>query len=299
MSARTLDRKGLGVSLPETNFDRERQWWDAKAPKEDTDSADEKINRALRWREIERHLDGVKTILDVGGATGAFSIPLAKRGFHVTHLDLSPEMLAIARERARDVAGIEFFEGNAADLTQFSDGSFDLVLNMDGAISFSGSQATKAIQETCRVARNSVILTVSHRAQMAGAWVSSSLVKNRELGPAVYAMVERGEWHQDEFPGNQVLAAGLTQNYLGALKAFLPDELAGLLEDAGWHVSRCGGLGTLAGMCSPEALAVVLSNMTLLEPFLTLCERFDKEILPSGPGTRLRAGLIAVAGRNA
>jgi len=60
------------MSVPKTDFNREKQWWDAKAEKEDRDSADESVNRALRWREIERHLEGVKTILDVGAATGAF-----------------------------------------------------------------------------------------------------------------------------------------------------------------------------------------------------------------------------------
>jgi SAM-dependent methyltransferase len=285
------------VSLPETDFDRERQWWDAKAPKEETGSADESINRALRWREIERHLEGARTILDVGAATGAFSIPLAKRGFHVTHLDLSPEMLGIARQRAADVPNIEFIEGNASGLARFSDRSFDLVLNMDGAISFSGSNAARAIRETCRVARSKVIVTVSHRAQMAAGWVSSSLLRTGQIGPAVHAMAERGEWHLDQFPGNQVLTEGLTQNYMGALKAFLPGELAGILEDAGMRILRCGGLGSLAGLCEREALPVVLQDAALLESFLGICERFDNEILPCGPGTRLRAGLIAVGQR--
>ena len=52
------------------------------------------INRALRWREIERHLDGVQNILEIGAATGRFSIPLARRGFEVTHFDFSTKMLA-------------------------------------------------------------------------------------------------------------------------------------------------------------------------------------------------------------
>ncbi|HXS96882.1 MAG TPA: class I SAM-dependent methyltransferase [Candidatus Limnocylindrales bacterium] len=141
------------MGLPETDFDRERRWWDSKAFKEETDSADEGINRALRWREIERNLEGVETILEIGGATGVFSIPLAGRGFQVTHLDLSPEMLAVARAKAQGVPGIKFVEGKASDLIQFCDRSFDLVLNMDGAISFSGTEATMAIQETCRVAQ--------------------------------------------------------------------------------------------------------------------------------------------------
>ena len=65
------------------DFNREREWWDAKAPFEESDGGDSAINRLLRWREVERNLTGVRTILDVGGGTGAFSIPLAKRGFKV------------------------------------------------------------------------------------------------------------------------------------------------------------------------------------------------------------------------
>ncbi|MGA2413209.1 MAG: hypothetical protein ABSF59_02110 [Candidatus Sulfotelmatobacter sp.] len=193
--------------------------------------------------------------------------------------------------------GIEFLEGNAADLTRFSDRSFELVLNMDGAISFAGSRATKAIRETCRVAKEKVILTVSHRAQMAAAWAGASLVKTGDLSAGAHAMIERGEWHPDQFPNNRALAEGLTQNYFGAFKAFLPAELTTILEDAGLQVMRCGGLGSLAGLCSPEALTVVLKDTNRLETFLTIGERFDKEILPEGPGTRLRAGLIAVARR--
>jgi SAM-dependent methyltransferase len=291
----TLQKSCITMSLPETDFDREEQWWDAKALKEERDLADESINRALRWREIEQHLGGVRTILDVGGATGAFSIPLAKRGFHVTHLDLSPEMLVIAREKAQGVQTIEFVKGNSCDLSRFPDRAFDFVLNLDGAISFAGSKAPQAIQETCRVARRTVILTVSHQAQMTAAWVVSSLVKTGQLGPAVEAMINRGEWHQQQFPSNRVLAAGVTQNYLGSLKAFLPVELRAILESEGMRVLRCGGLGSLAGLCDLEVLRRVMNEGVLLKSFLSMCEKFDREILPEGPGTRQRAGLIAVA----
>jgi SAM-dependent methyltransferase len=281
----------------QVDFGRERRWWDAKAPQEETDRADEAINRALRWRVLDRHLDGVRTVLDVGGGTGAFSIPLARRGLTVTHVDLSPAMLGVARQNAQGLPNIRFVEGNAADLSQFEDRAFDLVLNMDGAISFCGIEAERAICETCRVARNEVIVTVSHRARLAPVWVEGSLAALGYLAPLVEAMLDRGEWHQDQHPEHHKVTQGCTQGYMGTLKAFLPEELRAELEHAGMHVLRCGGLGSLAGLCERETVDRVLADERLTEQFLALCERFDREILPHGPGTRQRAGLIAVAAR--
>lgn len=238
---------------------------------------------------------GVQTILCVGGGTGAFSIPLAQRGFSVTHVDFSPRMVEIAQERAKSVAGIRFVEANATDLSQFPGRSFDLVLNMDGAISFSGSEAEKAILESCRVTRKKLILTVTNRALMIEVLCSVGLRVTGRFVDALFAMWERGEWYQGQFPDNPVLSKGMTQDYFGALKAFLPGELRGILETAGMRVLRCGGLGSLALLCGQETVERVLQDEELFSRFVDLCDRFDKEILPDGPGTRQRAGLFAVA----
>jgi SAM-dependent methyltransferase len=278
----------------EIDLDRERAWWDAKSPKEEEDLADEAVNRALRWREIERHLAGVRTVLDVGAGTGAFSILLARRGFAVTHVDFSPAMLALARHRAEGLENMRFVEGNAVALP-FPDRSFDLVLNMDGTISFCGSLAEQALQETCRVTRKTLILTVSHRAWMIPIWVSASVKVAGRILPAVGAMFDRGEWHQEQFPENPLLSKGVTQDYFPAFRAFLPGELRTLLEGAGMRVLRYGGLGTLANFCGPEAVERVCQDEALFQDFVDLCERFDLEVLPEGPGTKQRAGLIAVA----
>jgi ubiquinone/menaquinone biosynthesis C-methylase UbiE len=277
------------------DFQRERQWWDAKAPKEETDLSDEAINRALRWHEIERHLDGVETILCVGGGTGAFSIPLARRGFVVSHVDFSPRMLKIARDRARGLESIDFVEANATDLSLFPSRSFDLVLNMDGAISFCGSEAEQAILESCRVTGKKLIVTVTNRTLMIPVFCSASLQVSGEFMDALFAMWERGEWHQHQFPDNALLSKGMTQDYCGALKAFLAVELRTILERAGMRILRCGGLGSLALLCGQETVERVLKDEDLFDRFVELSDRFDKEMLPDGPGTRQRAGLIAVA----
>lgn len=278
------------------DFERERRWWDAKAPGEEREVADEFFNRALRWRELERRLAGVTTILEIGGATGAFSIPLAERGFAVTHLDFSPAMLARARAQGGHLPSLRFVEANAVALP-FADRSFDLVLNMDGAVSFCGSAAVSAIHEACRVTRRTLVLTVSNRANLSALMVSGSLRLSGGLLPAVQAMLERGEWHQEEFADNALFAAGCTQDYVGALKAFLPGELEAILAEAGMTPLRVGGLGSLTQACKREDLERLREDAEALSGFLDVCERFDAEIAPGGPGTWQRAGLIAVAER--
>ncbi len=279
------------------DFEREKLWWNAKAAREEQDGCDESINRELRWREIQRHLDGVDTILEVGGGTGVFSVPLARQGFSVTHLDLSPAMLEIARQKAENLTNIQFVLGNSTDLSQFEDRSFDLVLNMDGAVSFCGFDADRAILESCRVTKKKMILTVSHRSMMVGNWISSSISATGRIAPAVHAMLERGEWRQEEFPENAQLAKGCTLDYFGPFKAFLPGELKKVLNESGLIVQRLGGLGSLAYMCNQETIQRVTQDVALFSEFCDLCERYDREVLPEGPGTSARAGLIAVAQR--
>lgn len=279
------------------DFDRERDWWNAKAETEERDRGDEAINRALRWREIDRHLDGVTTVLDIGGGTGAFSIPLAARGCHVTHLDFSPAMLNIARAKAEGMPNIRFVEANAVDLSMFEDQSFDMVLNMDGAISFCGSEAERALLETCRVTRKVVIITAFQRAWMTSLFLAAGLQSSGQIVPAAYDLLDYGVWHQDAYPENEDLTVGMTQDYLGTIRAFFPRELKAQVEATGLRVLRSSALGTLANLCGGETIEAVMANKRLLSEFLDLCERFDLEIMPDGPGTYHRSGLLAVAVR--
>lgn len=102
---------------------QEQGWWDAKAAREQRDTGDEAINRALRRREIERRLPGVRTVLSVGTGAGPFTIPLAERGLRVIHLGFPTATLDLASTKAAGVSGIEFVEGNAVDSSRFPDRS--------------------------------------------------------------------------------------------------------------------------------------------------------------------------------
>jgi SAM-dependent methyltransferase len=90
-------------------------------------------------------------LLDVATGTGNVAIPAALAGASVTGLDLTPELLEVARLRAGE-AGVEvrFIEGDAEELP-FEDDSFDRVTSCFGVI-FAPRQP-HAASELTRVAR--------------------------------------------------------------------------------------------------------------------------------------------------
>ena len=65
-------------------------------------------------------------VLEIGCGTGAFAMRLAERSDHVLALDLSPEMIRLARERSTQFPNIEF---RLADICEvpFNIASFDCI----------------------------------------------------------------------------------------------------------------------------------------------------------------------------
>jgi SAM-dependent methyltransferase len=76
------------------------------------------------WHTVVRLLgDGSGDLLDVGCGTGAYAAALAERGWNVTGLDVSADMLRRAQTR-----GVEVVQGDAAALP-FEDALFDAVIS--------------------------------------------------------------------------------------------------------------------------------------------------------------------------
>ena len=73
---------------------------------------------------------GKGTVLDLGSGTGYLSIEIARKapGLQVHGIDLSRQMVKIARRHARGVNNAQFVFGNAAKLP-FRDKSIDLVVS--------------------------------------------------------------------------------------------------------------------------------------------------------------------------
>jgi SAM-dependent methyltransferase len=73
-----------------------------------------------------RHFDRPGRLLDLGCGTGRLLLPFAHRGYPVMGVDLSAEMLQVARAKA-DAAGlaVELLRANIVELDGLADQSFD------------------------------------------------------------------------------------------------------------------------------------------------------------------------------
>ncbi len=73
-------------------------------------------------------------LLDVGCGSGQTAIPAARRGLHVTGIDIATNLVASARARAGEEGlEIRFDEGDAEDLP-YKDASYDVAITLIGAM---------------------------------------------------------------------------------------------------------------------------------------------------------------------
>jgi SAM-dependent methyltransferase len=105
----------------------EREWQRLVQP-------DGLVEFAVHCHALAMYLPPGAHVLDIGGGPGRYALWLADRGHRAVLADLSPELLAIAREHvaaspARDLVE-EVVEADACDLSRWADRSFDAVLSM-------------------------------------------------------------------------------------------------------------------------------------------------------------------------
>jgi len=115
---------------------------------------------------LEKYLPKKGVILDAGGGPGRYCIELAKKGYDVVLLDMSPKCLELAKKkiaRAYVESRVrQIVEGSITDMRMFSDEQFDAVLCL-GPFShlIEKHQRDKAANEIIRVAKTSSPLFIS------------------------------------------------------------------------------------------------------------------------------------------
>jgi ubiquinone/menaquinone biosynthesis C-methylase UbiE len=115
---------------------------------------------------FNKYSPGSGLVLDAGGGPGRYTLELARLGYDVVLLDLTPELLDIARARIKKARVPDrvkqVLQGSVDDLSMFEDNTFDAVLCL-GALSHVTEKGDRerAIDELIRVTKKNSTIFVS------------------------------------------------------------------------------------------------------------------------------------------
>lgn len=155
------------------HFDEDnRLKWDASG----------RLEYEMTLRILEKYLPGKGRILDLGGATGVYSFPLAEMGYDVYLADLSETLVQKAKEK--DTAGV--LKGcdvvNATDLSRYEDAFFDVVLALGPFYHLTDAgERSRAVQEITRVLKPDGLVLAAFIPYLAG---SVAIVDRYVYNPA-------------------------------------------------------------------------------------------------------------------
>ncbi len=107
-----------------------------------------------------KYLKHKKTILDVGAGTGKYSFFLKEHGFEVTAIELMDKHIKIFKSKNKNVP---IFKGNALDLSQFKDKSFDAIILFGPLYHLlKEEERIRALKEARRVLKDDGIIFISY-----------------------------------------------------------------------------------------------------------------------------------------
>lgn len=176
------------------------------------------------------------SILDVGCGTGRHSIELAKRGYRVTGLDLSTEMLARADEAAKRAGVIvDWIQSDASrfSLPEKYDGAVCLCEGAFGLLGQSDDPIGQPLSILCNISRSlkpqaKAVFTVLNATAMLRRYTNQDVAEGR-FDPMT--MVE-----SSEYPPREGLPPVAVRE-----RAFVPTELILLFRLAGMSVLNMWG----------------------------------------------------------
>ena len=121
---------------------------------------DEMRATLLSW--LPADLRGAR-LLDAGCGTGALAVEAARRGADVLAIDVSPNLVNLAIERAPKDLGAGKVTFAVGDMLDAGHGAFDFAVAMDSLIHYEGADIALAVGALALRVRQAILFTVAPR----------------------------------------------------------------------------------------------------------------------------------------
>ena len=183
---------------------------------------------------LEKYLPPNGLILDAGGGPGRYTFELARRGYQVVLLDMTPANLEFASRQLKRAGlpkeAVSLVEGSIVDLSQFADDTFDAVLCLGGPLShiLDAGKRDKAITELIRVSRHGAPVFTSVMGRLSLLVIELTLFQQEIEMPHFTHIRDSGDYEGD---------SGFT-----ACHFFLPEEFCQAFQGKGVTILEIVGL---------------------------------------------------------
>lgn len=193
------------------------------------------LEHDLTWRYLDQYLPPHAHILEIGAATGRYTLDLAKRGYQVTAVDLSAGLLEQCRKRIEDkkVKGqVKFIVADVRDLREVQDEKFDVVLLM-------GPLYHLVLEDD----RKAALRQVYDRLKEGGLVFSAFISRFGIMGDLIKNVPD---WIEDPEEVQAILAEGRDPNHFrsGGFRGYFAkiSEIAPLHESIGFETLTLAGV---------------------------------------------------------
>jgi S-adenosylmethionine-dependent methyltransferase len=215
-----------------------RQFYDDSVEKEDTRLQRHQLEHDMTWRYLDKYLPRSGKILEIGCATGAYTVPLAKRGYDVTAVDFASKEVDLCKKKVKDERleeKVNCLVADARDLSGVMGDDYDVVLLM-------GPLYHLVIEED----RKAVIRQAFRHLKPGGLVFSTFISRYGVWNDIIKEMpqeIEWPEWLQSVIrEGKQPIPRDLKSVFRGYFAA--PEEIPPLHEQTGFKMLVLAGIET-------------------------------------------------------
>lgn len=222
-------------------------------------------------RLMEKYLPPSGSVLDAGAGPGQYSLPLMKRGYRVTLLDISEKLLAVATAdfEKENVVPEKIICDDVCNMEQFEDEVYDAVLVMGPMYHLlEPADRTKVLSHTKRILKKDGIAMV----EFLNAW--GVLRTGIDEFPEEYKVMENLTRYFDAFSIDSrfEMVTDFTDVYLST-----PPVAAEMLGSAGFELISYAGTESFASGMRQGIDKIHEENITvfnnIVEASFLVCER--------------------------